>query len=165
MEDGKTFCNEFKSYYIQEPIEQDIYFKFVCFYMSMSEMYDRGLTDKRSPYDETEAYITGESRKYSTWYSKRLYDHIVKYIEQATKSPFDIRRWKKEMQRIHSAQGWINAFDRLKNEGDEIILDMLEYIRKNERKEEKVISLKNIFLYDIAEWNKLDGNCKKQEGE
>lgn len=123
--------------YQKELIEQDIYFKFVCFYMAMTEMYDRGLTDNRSPYDETEAYITGESRKYSAWYSRRLYNCVVKYVERKTKSTFDIRRWRKEMQRIHSAQGWINVFESLKNEGDEIILDMLEYMRKNERKEEK----------------------------
>lgn len=146
MEDGKTFCNEFKSYYIQEPIEQDIYFKFVCFYMAITEVYDRGLTEKRSTYDETETHITRESRKWSIWYSKKMYDHIVKYIEQLTKSPFDIRRWKKETQKRYSAQGWINMFEHLKNEEDKIILDMLQYIRKNERKEDEFISLPNIFL-------------------
>lgn len=59
--------NERKSYYMQNQIKDndDIYFKCICFYQAMTEIYDRRLTDKRSQYDETEAYVTGDNRKYS----------------------------------------------------------------------------------------------------
>lgn len=53
---------DWKSYYQQEPIEPDIYFKFVCFYQAMTELYDRGLTDERSQCDKTEAFISEKIR-------------------------------------------------------------------------------------------------------
>lgn len=137
-----------KRYYHQQPIEPDIYFQFVCFYQAVTELYDRTLTDMRSPYDETEAYFGGrfrEYKRYSDLYSERLYNQIVKYIEKKTNQLFDIRRWKKEIRQRYSAQGWIDVFERLKEENDEIILDMIENIlnRKDEMKE--TIFLKNPF--------------------
>lgn len=137
-----------KSYYQQPPIESDVYFQFVCFYQAVTELYDRTLTDTRSPYDETEAYFGGRSleyKRYSDLYSERLYNQVVKYIEKKTNQLFDIHRWKKEIRQRYSAQGWIDMFERLKEENDEIILDMIENIlnRKDEMKE--TIFLKNPF--------------------
>lgn len=128
---------EWRSCFQQEPIEQDVYFKFVCFYEAMTELYDRGLTNMRSRYDRTEAYITGEARKWSNWYSLKLYECITEYIRKKTKAPFDIARWKKQTGKRYSAQGWINEFERLKRENDEIILDMVENVCvcENKRKE------------------------------
>lgn len=53
-----------KNYYQQEPIEPDIYLKFVCFYQAVTELYDRTLTDMRSPYDKTESCGKGEKKKF-----------------------------------------------------------------------------------------------------
>lgn len=132
---------DWKNYYRQEPMEADIYFKFVCFYQAVTELYDRTLTDLRSPYDETEAYFGGRFREYkrhSDLYSERLYNQIVKYAEQKTNQLFDVRRWKNVIRQRYSAQGWIDVFEHLKSENDEIILDMIENIlnkkRRNERK-------------------------------
>lgn len=139
-----------KSCYQQVPIEPDIYFKFVCFYQAITELYDRGLTNERSPYDKTEAYFGGISReykKYSDWYGERLYNQIVEYIRNITNQPFDIRRWKKEIRQQYSAQGWINVFEHFKSENDEIIMDMIEKILNRKEDEERHISIKNPFLH------------------
>lgn len=129
---------EWKSLYQQEPIE-DIYFKFVCFYMAQNELFDRRLTDLRSPHDKTEAYITGIARRWSNWYSKKSYDWIREYIYKKTKSPFDSSRWNRQKQNNYSAQGWIDIYEYFKNENDEIILDMEKDFRKRPLDLEKIL--------------------------
>lgn len=144
---------EWKSYYQQEPIEEDIYFKFVCFYMAITELYDRELTDKRSPYDKTEAFISEKERGSSEWYARNLYNCVIEYIWHKTKIPFDIDRWSKQTQKRYSAQGWIDVFEHFKKQKDEIILDMIENIwkydgrkrRKTSSQREQVV-IKNPFL-------------------
>lgn len=141
-----------KSYYQQEPIE-DIYFKFVCFYQAMIELYDRKLTDERSLYDKTEAYFGGFTREYkiySNQYAKELYDCVAEYIRRNLKT-FDITRWKKQTHKRYSAQGWIDMFEHFKKEKDKVILDMIENIcdygkiRNASRKRNRII-IKNPFL-------------------
>lgn len=120
-----------KSYYQQEPIEPDIYFKFVCFYQAMTELYDRRLTNERSCYDKTEACFLNMPRfvkRESDWYAQRLYDCVRKYIWKKTKVPFNIERWHKERRKQYSAQDWIDLLEHFRKEKDEIILDMLENI-------------------------------------
>lgn len=141
---------EWKSYYQQEPIQEDIYFKFACFYMAMAELYDRRLTDARSPYDETEAFISEKVRGSSELYVKNLYDCVVGYIWHKTKTPFDINRWKKQVQKRYSAQGWIDVFEHFKKEKDEVILDMIENVwdyekTRNDKREQNSIIIKNPF--------------------
>lgn len=126
-----------KRFYQQEPIEPDIYFKFVCFYQAMTELYDRGLTNMRNPYDRTEAYFGGiyrEYKRFSDYYSKKMYDCVVVYIIHKTNQPFDIRRWKKEIRQGYSAQGWIDLFENFRNNQDEIICDMIEKVGRYDTK-------------------------------
>ena len=52
---------------------EDIYFLLHCLYNAKTELYDRTLTDMRSRYDPTEAFIEGWNRSRSNWYSKKLY--------------------------------------------------------------------------------------------
>lgn len=99
----------------------------------MTEIYDRGLTSKRSQYDETEAYVTGENRKYSEWYAMNLYKHLMEYIAHKTNSIFDAKRWNRERNRAkYSAQGWIKVFECLKKEQDEVIGELLEICNKQD---------------------------------
>lgn len=65
---------EFKNDY------EDIYFLLHCLYNAKTELYDRTLTDMRSRYDPTEAFIDGWNKDSSNWYSKKLYDKCVKCI-------------------------------------------------------------------------------------
>ncbi len=145
---------DWRSYYRQEPIEPDIYIKFVCFYQAMTELYDRGLTNMRNPYDRTEAYFGGiyrEYKRFSDYYSKKMYDCVVVYIIHKTNQPFDIRRWKKQIRQGYSAQYWIDLFEHFRKEKDEIILDMIENIweygriRKDDEHRKHIV-IKNPFL-------------------
>lgn len=123
-----------KNYYQQEPIEPDIYLRFVCFYQAVTELYDRTLADMRSPYDKTESFVTGEMKKFSNYYSKKMYDCVVDYIIHKTNQPFDVRRWKKQIRQNYSAQGWIDLFENFKNNKDKIICDMIENVGRYDTK-------------------------------
>lgn len=142
---------DWKSCCQQEPIKSDIYLKFVCFYQAMTELYDRELTDKRSPYDKTEAYISEKIKGSCEVYSQNLYKCIREYIWRKTKIPFNIERWRKEIRKRYSAQGWIDLFEHFRKEKDEIILDMIENIweygriRKDDERKEQ-IAVKNPFM-------------------
>lgn len=142
---------EWRSFCQQEPIELDAYLKFVCFYQAMTELYDRGLTDERSPYDKTEAYISEKIKGSCEVYSQNLYKCTREYIWKKTKTPFDIERWGKEIRQRYSAQGWIDLFEHFRKEKDEIILDMIENIwecgriRKDDEQKER-IAVKNPFM-------------------
>lgn len=75
---------------------EDIYFLLHCLYNAKTELYDRTLTDMRSRYDPTEAFIDGWNRSRSNWYSKKLYDKCVKCIELKTRS-----HWNNNKRRRH----------------------------------------------------------------
>lgn len=54
-------------------IKLDDYLKAKCFYYAKTELYDRELTNIRSLYDPTEAYVEGENKKLSNKYALNLY--------------------------------------------------------------------------------------------
>lgn len=119
---------EWRNFYMQEPIrkpDDDLYFKCACFYNAMTEIYDRGLTYKRSPYDKTEAFITGNSRIYSSQYARKIYNMVKEYISCKTNSIFNEKRWKEEGNRHYSAQGWIEVCKHLEENQDKVILELL----------------------------------------
>ena len=97
---------------------EDIYFLLHCLYNAKTELYDRTLTDMRSRYDPTEAFIDGRNRSRSNWYSKKLYDKCVKCIELKTRGHFVHRHWKECVWKYEglSAQGWINLYHDALNE-------------------------------------------------
>ena len=64
---------------------EDIYFLLHCLYNAKTELYDRTLTDMKSRYDPTEAFIDGWNKSKSNLYSRKLYDKCVKCIELKTK--------------------------------------------------------------------------------
>lgn len=109
---------------------EDIYFLLHCLYNAKTELYDRTLTDMRSRYDPTEAFIEGWNRSISNWYSKKLYDKCVKCIELKTRGHFVHRHWKECVWKYEglSAQGWINLYQQLikENKYDSWILEYIE---------------------------------------
>ena len=115
---------EFKNNY------EDIYFLLHCLYNAKTELYDRTLTDIRSRYDPTEAFIDGWNRSRSNWYSKKLYDKCVKCIELKTRGHFVHRHWKECVWKYEglSAQGWINLYQQLikENKYDSWIMEYIE---------------------------------------
>lgn len=142
-----------KSYYQQEPIEPDIYIKFVCFYQAMTELYDRSMAGEISHYERKDIILGRTEKIYSEQYERKLFGCVVEYVHRKTNAPFDMNRWKKEkeMGKRYSAQFWVNMLESYKRGKDEIILDMIENIwkygriRKDNTQREHVI-IKNPFI-------------------
>lgn len=112
--------------------ENDIYFQFHCLYNAATELYDRKLTDKRSPYDPTEAFVVGESRPLSIINAKSVYHQCVKGIEHVTHKPFNYQKWRDCVRQYFnvSAQGWI---------------DWVEYLYKDNRINNEILKYVNPF--------------------
>lgn len=120
-----------RNYTINNNVD-DLYFKILIFYNAKTEMYDRSLTDMRSPYDHTEAYIIGELRSRSIRYACRLYSVLKQYIEMRT-NKFNICLWNtlKIKYNYYSAQKWIDIFNYFHNENDNDMKNIEKYIDKS----------------------------------
>lgn len=98
-----------------------IYFFIHCLYNAKTELYDRSLTDMRSEYDQTSAFIfLPDDVRRSRLFAKRLYEQCKIYLEDQTGEPFDVLRWRnciKGHQNM-SAQGWIDLYNIMKKEKD-----------------------------------------------
>lgn len=144
---------DWKSYYQQEPIEPDIYFKFVCFYQAMTELYDRSMVGEISHYERKDIILGRTEKIYSERYSRELFGCVVEYVCRKTNAPFDMNRWKKEKEsgKRYSAQFWVDMLEFYKREKDETILDMIENIceygriRKDNEHRQNIV-IKNPFL-------------------
>lgn len=144
---------EWKSCYQQEPIEPDIYFKFVCFYQAMTELYDRSMVGEISRYERKDIILGRTEKRYSEQYERELFGCVVEYVYRKTNAPFDMSRWKKEKEngKRYSAQFWVDMFESYKREKDETILDMIENIweyrriRKDNEYKEHIV-MKNPFM-------------------
>lgn len=85
-------------------------YSLACLYMGMTEVYDRLLTDKRSKYDPTEAFlycnkIRSESNRYAAFVrNKIIKDYCILWEEIQS----EIRRHNN-----YSAQHWINEYKRI----------------------------------------------------
>lgn len=106
----------------------DLYFKALVFYNAKTEIYDRSLTDMRSPYDYTEAYIIGDIRSKSNSYAFRLYGILKQYIEIKT-NKFDTYLWNnlKRNYKYYTSQYWIDIYNDL-HKCDTEIKNMEMYI-------------------------------------
>ena len=96
----------------ENDIFNDIYFKMHCLYNVKTEAYGKTLTDMRSRYDPTEAYITEKVRSSSNFNAMRVYQFCVYEIERATKKSFDSKLWRDSIRGYQglSAQGWIDLY-------------------------------------------------------
>lgn len=96
----------------------DVAYKYACLYIGLTELYDRGLTDMRSPHDKTEAFICSSiDRSPSNWYANTI---IKKVSEEC--SGYGIT-WSDVRKSIHmnnclSAQGWVDEYYRLWRENN-----------------------------------------------
>ena len=96
--------------------------KLCCLYQAKTELYDRSLTDKRSRYDVTEAYLTvGAMVNLSNKYAIELRERIVDYAEKELRierCEF-LKMFNQEIQRHHySAQNWIDMYNHFKDNGE-----------------------------------------------
>lgn len=95
--------------------EDYLWYKLCVYYHASTELYDRGLTDLRSPYDPTEAYIDGGVRSYSNAYALNMRQFIYcvarkLQLGKRNLSDFNYCRF--------SAQGWIDEYHRLVDNGE-----------------------------------------------
>lgn len=109
--------------------EDDIYFQFHCLYNASTELYDRTLTDMRSPYDPTEAFIYERYKSLSNANAKRTYDKCINGIENIIHKSFEYKRWKNCVRQYFnlSAQNWIDIAEHLYESG-KIQSEILEYV-------------------------------------
>lgn len=83
-----------------------------CLYMGATEEYDRSLTDDRSKYDQTEAFLTyyNDMKSYSNRYAIGLRHEIMKEYGACI--------WKDVQNEIikhnnYSAQNWVSEYRRI----------------------------------------------------
>lgn len=100
---------------------ENIWFKLCCLYHAKTELYDRTLTDLRSPYDQTEAFIDEPRlRSLSNQYSKKLRNQILD-IAYCLNLPDYIINHNMRAEpgtKNYSAQGWIDRYYFLKEHGE-----------------------------------------------
>lgn len=90
--------------------KMDLPYALACLYMGMTEEYDRSLTDERSKYDPTEAFLYyNEIRLKSNRYAAFVRNKIIKDYHIP---------WKEIHNEIHrhtnfSAQHWVDEYERI----------------------------------------------------
>lgn len=82
-----------------------------CEYMAKTELYDRSLTNCRSPWDKTEAFLdTPRVRRFSNEYAAQL----RKYYSEICGGTWQFIHNEIHKHTNYTAQMWINEYYRLK---------------------------------------------------
>ena len=118
------YLNEF-----QMDEKEYIRYKLCCFYHAKTEIYDRWLTDLRSPYDPTEAFIDGGIRSFSNRYATYIRIQINNIAKYYGLTSFTLRDLIDVRYSHYSAQRWIDEYNRLKEIGEMDFID--EFICRN----------------------------------
>ena len=106
--------------------EDDLWYKLCVYYHAKTELYDRTLTDLRSPYDPTEAYIEGRVRKYSDKYAAEIRNFVLSIKKQLglfNRKLNDFNHYR------YSAQNWIDEYNRLVEYGEMDFIDKFDNIK------------------------------------
>ena len=107
--------------------ENYLWYKLCVYYHAKTELYDRTLTDLRSPYDPTEAYIDGDIRKYSDAYAIKVRNFVLSIkkelglfnhnLSDFNHYRYSAQKWIDEYNSLTDAEemDFINKFDNIKN--------------------------------------------------
>ena len=90
--------------------ENYLWYKLCVYYHAKTELYDRRLTDLRSPHDPTEAYIEGRVRRYSVSYAVKVRNFVLNIKRRLglfNRNLNDFNHYR------YSAQQWIDEYNRL----------------------------------------------------
>ena len=103
---------------------QHLWYKLCVYYHAKTELYDRTLTDLRSPYDPTEAYIQdGIARSLSYANARKIRQFVT---EVAIGIPQHIKSIGLNANKYHySAQDWIDEYNRLVENGEMDSIDKM----------------------------------------
>ena len=107
--------NDFLRQCMLIPIENpNAEYKAAVWYMAKTELYDRSLTDERSPYDPTEAFVIYPPyKRLSNLYALELRKQIREYIDWIYVQS-EIKKHTR-----YSAQKWVDEYNNLfYNEGE-----------------------------------------------
>lgn len=106
-----------------EEYYKNLWFCLCCYYHTATELYDRSLTDMRSPHDPTEAFCVGECHSASAVNAARTFN-VVRHIANKYHIPKEIQSlglcYGGE---LFSAQRWIENYNYLKQNGE---MDFIE---------------------------------------
>lgn len=95
---------------------KDLWFKLQCFYYAQTELYDRTLTDLRSPYDKTEAYLsTSTQRRLSNANALGLHKYVSELADYF-RIPHSLRKTK--VVELWTAQRWIDEYNHIVETGE-----------------------------------------------
>ena len=101
---------------------QHLWYKLCCYYHAKTELYDRTLTDLRSPYDPTEAYIQDGTERGLSYNNARKIRRFVN--KMALGIPEHIKHISLNTNKHrYSAQDWIDEYNRLVADGE---MDFIE---------------------------------------
>lgn len=106
----------------------NLWYKLCVYYQAQTELFDRTLTDLRSSYDPTEAYIQGRERSLSNANAKmirKLIDGMAIDIPAHIKS-----KGLNDGKYRYSAQDWIDEYNRLIDAGEMDFINEFEQILK-----------------------------------
>jgi len=102
-------------YYFQRDEKRELWYKLLCYYYAKTELYDRTLTNARSKYDDTEAYLTNSTeRSLSTQYAKKVrtdIEHVALYLN----IPLEYINFNNN--KGYSAQRWIDEYEKFRDDG------------------------------------------------
>lgn len=120
-------------------------YKLCVYYYAKTELYDRTLTDLRSPYDPTEAYIqNGIERSLSCANARKLKRFVnnaaIGFPEHFKSSDLNALKYR------YSAQDWIDIYNKLVADGE---MDTIEMEYEKYERYEKQISNPCIKLYEF----------------
>ena len=100
-----------------------LWYKLCVYYHAKTELYDRTLTDLRSPHDPTEAYVNqGKERSLSCANARKIKRFIN---EMAISIPDHIKLMGLNAGKYrYSAQDWIDEYNRLVADGEMDFIEM-----------------------------------------
>ena len=90
-------------------IKKNSIYMATCEYMAKTELFDRSLTNLKSPFDPTEAFISGRHRSISNANALEVRNDILKkYDIQSADLTKEIHKYQR-----YSAQRWIDEYNKL----------------------------------------------------
>lgn len=102
-------------------IRKTLAYKLACYYMGKAELYDRTLTDVKSPYDPTEAFLADSThRRLSAIYLNKINNVIKKIIIYSNDFYLDFDDVREEIQNHsnYSAQDWVMEYETFLKDGE-----------------------------------------------
>ena len=97
--------------------EDNLWYKLCVYYHAQTELFDRTLTDLRSPYDSTEAYLQGREINLSYANARKTRQFINEVAIKLGIPEYIQTKGLNTNKYRYSAQDWIDEYNRLVADG------------------------------------------------